>query len=129
VPCDQAAKWVDMFTSASSKYLVVAGVIAAAATMGVGVASAGPDLSPIINTTCSYEQVTAALNVVSPDMAAKLAQNPMVRSRLQAFLAAPIDERQQMAQQAMARGGGGGGANPQQILSTLTQVANVCHNY
>jgi hemophore-related protein len=118
-----------MFTLASSKYLVVAGVVTAAATMGVGVASAGPDLSPIINTNCSYAQVTAALNVVSPEMAAKLQQNPMVSSRLQSFLAAPIEERQQMAQQAMARGGGGGGANPQQILSTLSQVAKVCNNY
>jgi hemophore-related protein len=116
-----------MFTSASSKYLVAAGVVATAATMGFGVASAGPDLSPIIDTTCSYAQVTAALNVVSPDMAAKLEQNPMVSSRLQAFLAAPIDERQQMAQEAMARGGGGG--NAQQILSTLTQVAAVCNKY
>jgi hemophore-related protein len=117
-----------MFTSASSKYLVAAGVVAAATTMGVGVASAGPDLSPIINTTCSYTQVTAALNVVSPEMATKLEQNPMVSSRLQSFLAAPIDQRQQMAQQAMARGGGGGG-NAQQILSTLTQVAAVCNKY
>ena len=120
----------------SSKYLVAAGAVAVAATMGVGVASAGPDLTPIINTTCSYAQVTAALNAVSPDMAAKLAQNPMVSSRLQSFLAAPIDERQQMAQQATARGGGGGGGaaaaagvNPQQILATLTQVANTCNNY
>ena len=93
-----------MLTLASSKYLVVAGAVTVAATMGVGVASAGPDLGPIINTTCNYAQVTAALNVVSPDMAAKLAQNPMVSSRLQSFLAAPVDERQQMAQQAMARG-------------------------
>ena len=125
-----------MVTVVSSKYLVAAGAVAVAATMGVGVASAGPDLTPIINTTCSYAQVTAALNAVSPDMAAKLAQNPMVSSRLQSFLAAPIDERQQMAQQATARGGGGGGGaaaaagvNPQQILATLTQVANTCNNY
>jgi hemophore-related protein len=117
-----------MFTLASSKYLVVAGVVTLAAAMGVGVASAGPDLSPIINTTCNYAQVTAALNAVSPDMAAKLTQNPMISSRLQSFLAAPIPERQQMAQQAMARGGGGGG-NSQQILATLTQVANTCNNY
>lgn len=125
--CGQAAKLVDMFTLASSKYLVVAGVAAVAATMGVGIASADPDLGPIINTTCSYAQVTAALNVVAPDMAAKLAGNPMISSRLQSFLAAPVDQRQQMANQAMARGGGGG--NPQRILATLTQVANVCNNY
>ena len=123
-----------MFTLASSKYFVVAGVIAVGATMGVGVASAGPDLTPIINTTCSYAQVTAALNVVSPDMAAKLAQNPRASSRLQSFLAAPVDERQQMADRAMAmapqfQGAMGGGINPQQILGELTQVASTCHNY
>jgi len=134
VPCAQPAKWVDMFTLASSKYFVVAGVIAVGATMGVGVASADPDLDPIINTTCNYAQVTAALNVVSPDMAAKLAQNPRASSRLQSFLAAPVDERQQMAQRAMAmapqfQGAMGGGINPQQILGELSQVASTCHNY
>ena len=123
-----------MFTLASSKYLVVAGVVAVAATMGVGVASADPDLGPIINTTCNYAQVTAALNVVSPDMAAKLEQNPRASSRLQSFLAAPVDERQQMAERAMAmapqfQGAMGGGINPQQILGELTQVASTCHNY
>lgn len=134
MPCAQPAKWVDMFTLASSKYFVVAGVIAVGATMGVGVASADPDLDPIINTTCNYAQVTAALNVVSPDMAAKLAQNPRASSRLQSFLAAPVDERQQMAQRAMAmapqfQGAMGGGINPQQILGELSQVASTCHNY
>ena len=134
MPCAQPAKWVDMFTLASSKYFVVAGVIAVGATMGVGVASADPDLEPIINTTCNYAQVTAALNVVSPDMAAKLAQNPKASSRLQSFLAAPVDERQQMAQRAMAmapqfQGAMGGGINPQQILGELSQVASTCHNY
>ena len=123
-----------MFALASSKGLVVAGAVAVGAVMGIGVASAGPDLSPIINTTCNYAQVTAALNAQAPDMAAKLAQNPMASSRLQSFLAAPIDERQQMAQQVMADGGGVAGAaaagiNPQQILATLTQVVNTCNNY
>src|SRR5277367_1027858 len=123
-----------MFTLASSKYLVVAGVIAVGATMGVGVASADPDLGPIINTTCNYAQVTAALNVVSPDMAAKLAQNPRASSRLQSFLAAPVNERQQMAQRAMAmapqfQGARGGANTPQQILGELTKVASTCHNY
>jgi hemophore-related protein len=128
MPCDQAAVsgW-DMFVLASSKNFVVAGIVAVAATMGVGVASADPDLGPIINTTCSYAQVTAALNVVAPDMAAKLAGNSMISSRLQSFLAAPVDQRQQMANQAMARGGGSGQAA--QILGTLTQVANVCNSY
>ena len=134
MPCAQVAKWVDVFTLASSKYLVVAGAVTVAATMGVGVASADPDLGPIINTTCNYAQVTAALNVVSPDMAAKLEQNPRASARLQSFLAAPVDERQEMAQRAMAmapqfQGAMGGGINPQQILGELTQVASTCHNY
>ena len=104
-----------MFTLTSSKYLVVAGVVALAAAMGVGAASAGPDLSPIIDTTCNYAQVTAALNAVSPDMAAKLTQNPMISSRLQSFLAAPIPERQQMAQQAMARGAAAAGTRSKSL--------------
>ncbi len=123
-----------MFALASSKGLVVAGVVAVGAVMGIGVASAGPDLSPIINTTCNYAQVTAALNAQAPDLAAKLAQNPRASSRLQSFLAAPVNERQQMAQQAMAmapqfQGAMGGGINPQQILGELTQVATICNNY
>ena len=123
-----------MFTLASSKYLVVAGVIAVGATMGAGVASADPDLGPIINTTCNYSQVTAALNVQAPDLAAKLAQNPKASSRLQSFLAAPVSERQQMIDRAMAmapqfQGAMGGGMNPQQILGELTQVAETCKKY
>lgn len=123
-----------MFALASSKGLVVAGAVAVGAVMGIGVASAGPDLSPIINTTCNYAQVTAALNAQAPDLAAKLAQNPRASSRLQSFLAAPVNERQQMAQQAMAmapqfQGAMGGGINPQQILGELTQVATICNNY
>ena len=123
-----------MFALASSKYVVVAGIVAVGATLGLGVASADPDLDPIINTTCNYAQVTAALNTQAPDLAAKLAQNPRASSRLQSFLAAPVDERRQMAQQAMAmapqfQGAMGGGMNPQQILGELTQVANICHNY
>src|SRR5271156_4130238 len=123
-----------MFTLASSKYVVVAGIVAVGATLGLGVASADPDLDPIINTTCNYAQVTAALNVQAPDLAAKLAQNPRASSRLQSFLAAPVNERQQMVQQAMAmapqfQGAMGGGINPQQILGELPQVADTCHNY
>jgi hemophore-related protein len=123
-----------MFTLASSKSWVVAWGVAVGATMGAGVASADPDLGPIINTTRNYAQVTAALNVQAPDLAAKLAQNPRASSRLQSFLAAPVDERQQMAQKAMAmapqfQGAMGGGINPQQILGELTQVADTCHNY
>src|SRR5271170_231091 len=123
-----------MFTLASSKYVVAAGVVAVGVTMGVGVASADPDLGPIINTTCNYAQVTAALNVVSPDLAAKIEPNPKASSRWQSCLAAPVDERQHMAQRAMAmapqfQGAMGGGINPQQILGELTQVADTCHNY
>ena len=44
--------------------VAVAG-LALSVTFGAGVASADPDLGPIINTTCSYPQVIAALNATN----------------------------------------------------------------
>ena len=40
------------------------------------VANAAPDLSPLVNTTCTYEQLVAGLNAVSPAMAAQFTANP-----------------------------------------------------
>lgn len=50
--------------------VAVAG-LALSVTFGAGVASADPDLGPIINTTCSYPQVIAALNAQNPAAAAQ----------------------------------------------------------
>ena len=45
-----------------SRLAVAVGGLALSLTAGAGVASADPVLDPIVNTTCSFPQVMAALN-------------------------------------------------------------------
>jgi hemophore-related protein len=101
------------------------------------IAAAAPDLSPLVNTTCSYNQVVAALNVQAPDLASELSQYPPAQARLQKFLAAPVDVRQQMVQQALAAHPQwqdaaqekAGTPKGQQAQSVLLAVAGTCGNY
>ncbi len=102
-----------------------------------GIASAQPDLSPLINTTCSYQQVIAALNTQAPDLAAELSQYPPAQAKLQRFLASPIQTRQQMVQQALTThpqwqntiDQKAGTPEGQQAQAVLLAVANTCGSY
>lgn len=100
---------------------------------GSGMASAQTDLSPLISTTCNYDQIVAALNVEAPDLAHELADHPQAQVRLKQFLALPIDERQQQVQQALAKHPQWQGMIDEKAGSPqaqqITQVANTCHNY
>ena len=100
-------------------------------------ASAQPDLSPLIQTTCDYQQVVAALNTQAPDLATELAQYPAAQAKLQRFLAAPTSARQQMVDQAFAShpqwqstiDEKAGTPQGQQTQSALLAVANTCNSY
>lgn len=102
-----------------------------------GLASAQPDLSPLVNTTCSYQQVTAALTAQAPELAAELSKYPPAQAKLQKFLAAPVDTRQKMVQQAFAAhpqwqdtiDQEAGTSQGQQAQSVLLAVAGTCNNY
>jgi hemophore-related protein len=107
----------------STRVAVAVGILALSLTAGAGIASADPDLGPIVNTTCSYPQVMAALNAQDPAAAAQFSASPTSQSYLRQFLAAPPDQRQQMA-------GMIAGAGPnQQYLGLLQQVFNTCNSY
>ncbi len=106
-----------------TKLVVAFGGLGLSLTTAVGVASADPDASAIVNTTCSYPQVVAALNAQSPDLANQLSASRMAQSSLQRFLASPPDARQQTVQQLQNTRWG------QQYTSALLQVANTCNNY
>ena len=101
--------------------------------VGMGVASAQPDLSPLIDTTCSYSQIEAALNAQAPDLAQELSSHPQAQTKLKQFLALPIDQRRQAVQQVLAShpqwlgmiDDKAGGAEGQEIM----QVASTCHGY
>jgi hemophore-related protein len=90
---------------------------------GAGVASADPDLGPIINTTCSYGQVMAALNAQSPASAQQLNASPIAQSYLRQFLASAPPQRAAMAAQIQAM--------PQAApyFGIVQSVAGTCNNY
>jgi hemophore-related protein len=112
-----------MVKLSSMKLVVAFGGLALSLTTGVGVASADPDVTALINTTCSYPQVVAALNAQAPDLANQLSASRMAQSSLQGFLASPVDQRQQTVQQLQSTRWG------QRYAGALLQVANTCYNY
>jgi hemophore-related protein len=111
-----------MVTLSLGKLAAAVGGVALALSAAIGVASADP-MDPIINTTCNYGQVMAALNATDPAAAAQFNQSPFAQSYLRNFLAAPPPKRQQMAQQLQAM------PSAAQYFSTIQQVAGVCNNY
>jgi hemophore-related protein len=92
-------------------------------TAAAGVASADPDLGPIVNTTCSYPQVMAALNAQDPAAAAQFNSSPMAQSALRQFLASPPSQRLAIAQQMQ------GSPRAQQYFGLIQQVAATCNNF
>jgi len=111
-----------MVNLSSTKLFVAIGGLALSLITGIGVASADPDLSPLISTTCTYSQAIAALNAQSPDAAAAFSASPVAQVWLRSFLAAPADQRQRMLQ--LLQGG-----RAQQYLGAALQAANTCDNY
>ncbi|PND56332.1 hemophore-related protein [Mycobacterium sp. ENV421] len=92
-------------------------------------ASADPIMDALANTSCTYAQVTAALNAEAPALGKQLSGRPDMQANIQQFLAMSTDQRQQALAQQQA-------GNPQlnalifaQIGPQITQVANTCMNY
>jgi hemophore-related protein len=106
-----------------TKFAAAVGGVALAFTAGAGVASASPDLGPIINTTCNYGQVMAALNASSPGAAAQFNASPIAQNYLRQFLASAPSQRAAMAAQVQAM--------PQaaQYFGLVQSVAGSCNNY
>ena len=112
-----------MATLSLTRLAVAVGGLALSLTAGAGVASADPDLGPIVNTTCTYPQVMAALNAQNPTFAQYINSSPESQSGVRQFLAAPHDQRMQMAQQMESTPGN------QQYFGVIQQVFNTCNNY
>jgi hemophore-related protein len=106
-----------------AKIVVTVAGLALALSAGAGVASAQPDVSPVVNTTCTYDQVIAALNAHSPADAAQFTGSPVAVGWLHSFLGAPRDQRAQMLQQVQSIPA----AAP--YTSLVLDVARSCSNY
>jgi hemophore-related protein len=91
--------------------------------VSMGTASAQQDLSPIVNTTCNYDQVVAALNDQQPALAGQLAAQPTSQAMLRSFLASPPPQRQATATQLAGYPGA------QSVIGPLLGVAGSCNNY
>ena len=92
-------------------------------TAGVGIASAQPDLSPAVNSTCTYPQVLAALNAERPEAAASFNASPPDQKLIQQFLASPPSQRLSMAQMLV------NSPAAQSSIPVLQHVFSVCNNY
>ncbi len=86
-----------------AKLVVVAAGLVLSLGTGAGIASAEPDTSAIVNSTCTYPQVMAALNDQSPNLANELNANPLAVGWLQPAL--------------------------QPYIPVINQVAHTCNNY
>jgi hemophore-related protein len=104
---------------------MMAGAAAAAALSigGAATATAAPDTTAIVNSSCTYPQVMAALNAQDPGVAAELSASPMATGWLQNLVAAGPAQRQQMINQVQ------GMPRVQQYTGLISSVANSCNNY
>ncbi len=106
-----------------TKLVVAFAGLALSLSAGAGIASATPDVSAIVNSTCTYPQVMAALNDQNPGVANELNANPLAVGWLQGLVAAPPDQRAQMVQQVQ------GSPALQPYMPVIFQVANTCNRY
>ena len=116
-----------MVTLSLTRLAAAVGGLTWSLTIGAGVASADPDLGPVINTTCNYSQVVSALNAENPAAAAELSASPTAQAMLRGFLTSSPDQREQMAQELQTRPGSQ--QYVQQYAGAVLQVANTCNNY
>ncbi|WP_051132930.1 hemophore-related protein [Nocardia paucivorans] len=114
----------------------------------LGAVAAGPLLVPtgataqsieaaLLETTCSYPQVEAAIRAEAPELAAILDANPEGKTKLQEFLALPVEQRKQRSQEYLdthpeARTRMEERSNApeaQRYRDIARRIADTCHNY
>jgi hemophore-related protein len=105
-----------------AKVLLASGALVLSLTAGAGMASA-QDLSPLVNTTCTYPQVLAALTAQNPQAARQLTASPANAGVVQQFLVADTASRQQMIARLQTIPGA------DQYIGLLLSVAATCNNF
>ncbi|MCV7359115.1 hemophore-related protein [Mycolicibacterium fluoranthenivorans] len=123
--------------SSQNLALAVGSLAAGLALATASPATAQPLGGALIETTCSYDQLHAALAHEDPDLAALLDEYPQAQTRLRAFLALPVDQRRQRLQAQLDQNPDWqsklnekqGTPDGQQKTQMLQAVAATCHNY
>jgi hemophore-related protein len=115
-----------------TRVAVAIGGLTLSLTAGAAVASADPDLGPAINTTCTYDQLMAAMNAQDPTTAADVDSSPAIQSDLRQFLAGSPSQRKQMAQEIMSDPVAQlivSDPDSQPYIGVLQQSFATCNNY
>lgn len=117
--------------------VAIGGLMTAVLITPAWIASAEPGEGPLIETTCSYAQLEAALQVEAPEASARLAERPDAQAKLQGLIALPVDQRRQRLQQFLDRNPDvrakidekRGTPEGQEKIQMLARIADTCHNY
>jgi hemophore-related protein len=105
------------------KMLVASALAAVPLTVGIGVASAQPGVEAIVNSTCTYPQVIAALRAQDPQMAKQVEANPAMVGGLKQLVASGPDGRRQMVAQWADV------PVVQPYIGLINSVATTCNNF
>jgi hemophore-related protein len=99
------------------------GCLALSLSAGVGVASATPDIGPMVNTTCTYDQAMRAVHAENPMAAQYLDQSPPNLQFLQTFMASSPDQRVNLLKAIQNNPGA------DQAFPIFKQMMTDCKNY
>ena len=96
---------------------------ALALTAGAGFASATPDIGPMVNTTCTFDQAMRAVHAENPMAASYLDSSPPNLQFLRQFMASTPDQRTSMLNAVKNNPGA------DEALPVFTQMMTTCVNY
>lgn len=119
------------------RLFVVAGAVIMPLVTMSAVAGAQPGTGPLIQTSCSYEQLYSALRVEAPQMAAELDQRPEAQQKLRGLAGMSVEQRQQRLNTVLDRNPGWreklnekwNTPEGQEKVALAARVADTCHNY
>ena len=112
-----------MNTLSLVKIAATAGGIGVLLSAGTGLAVADPNLGPLVDSPCTYDQAMSAVHAENPMAAQYLDQSPPNLQFLQVFLSSPRQERVNLLNQIKNNPGA------EQALPVFGQMLTSCVNY
>jgi hemophore-related protein len=103
--------------------------LAIASTVGAAAATPPDQSHPLLDTTCSLEQIEAAAAALAPDLAAKMAQHPEHRAALAELLSKSPQERRAIIEQRHGEHGGSHDGRHTGQHARMLEVLEVCGSY
>lgn len=107
--------------------LLIATAALTAALVFAPVASADPNINSVLKTTCTFEQVNAAIHDKYSKAAAELDGNPMAQAAIRHFLHANPKKRKDMLAKALKDPNTA--VTVKKYVPVMEKVAKTCHKY